>query len=98
MTRLSLTTCKPAYDPALADIGIVHLGVGAFHRAHQADYTDDAIRRGGHQWGILGASLRSAETRDHVALRLRLRAAAGRDRRPGGLCPGSQARAAAAGS
>ncbi len=65
MPRLSLaTTPKLAYDPGLIDIGIVHLGVGAFHRAHQADYTDEAIRNGDHRWGIIGASLRSPDTRD----------------------------------
>ena len=65
MTRLSLKTCKTlAYDPSALDIGIVHLGVGAFHRAHQADYTDEAIRKGDLRWGIIGASLRSSDTRD----------------------------------
>ncbi|MFN4142737.1 mannitol dehydrogenase family protein [Aestuariivirga sp.] len=68
MERLSRATCKALpYDPALLDIGIVHLGVGAFHRAHQADYTDEAVRRGDLRWGIMGASLRSAETRDALA-------------------------------
>jgi fructuronate reductase len=68
MAKLSLATCGPlGYDPRSLGIGIVHLGAGAFHRAHQADFTDDAIRRGGHQWGILGASLRSPETRDALA-------------------------------
>jgi fructuronate reductase len=68
MTRLSLTSCRTlAYDPSLADIGIVHLGVGAFHRAHQADYTDAVLARGDRRWAILGASLRSAETRDALA-------------------------------
>ena len=65
MTRLSLSTCSTlAYDPALTDIGIVHLGVGAFHRAHQADYTDAVLAKGDRRWAILGASLRSADTRD----------------------------------
>ncbi len=65
MTRLSLRTCKTLrYDPALADIGIVHLGVGAFHRAHMADYTDAVLANGGARWAILGASLRAADTRD----------------------------------
>lgn len=68
MTRLSLRTCTTlAYDPALADIGIVHLGVGAFHRAHQADYTDAVLAKGDRRWAILGASLRSPETRDALA-------------------------------
>lgn len=65
MTRLSLPTCRTlGYDPSLAEIGIVHLGVGAFHRAHQADYTDAVLARGDRRWAILGASLRSPETRD----------------------------------
>lgn len=68
MERLSRASCGPlGYDPRDLETGIVHLGAGAFHRAHQADYTDDAIRRGGHQWGILGASLRSPDTRDALA-------------------------------
>ena len=46
------------------DIGIVHLGVGAFHRAHQADYTDAVLAKGDLRWGIIGASLRSPDTRD----------------------------------
>src|SRR6476659_10222238 len=65
MPRLSLATTPPlAYDPRAIDIGIVHLGVGAFHRAHQADYTDEAIRNGDTRWGIIGASLRSPDTRE----------------------------------
>jgi fructuronate reductase len=68
MTRLSRATCKTlAYDPALLGTGIVHLGIGAFHRAHMADYTDAAIRAGDLRWGILGASLRSPDTREALA-------------------------------
>ena len=65
MTRLSLSTCKTLpYDPAFVDIGIVHLGVGAFHRAHMADYTDAVLAKGDRRWAILGASLRAPDTRD----------------------------------
>jgi fructuronate reductase len=39
--------------------GIVHLGAGAFHRAHQAVYTEDAMAVGGGDWGICGVSLQS---------------------------------------
>lgn len=52
---------KPAYDRARLRAGIVHLGLGAFHRAHQAVYTDEAIARSGGDWGIIGVSLRSAD-------------------------------------
>ena len=42
----------------------MHLGVGAFHRAHQAVYVDDCLAAGETDWGIVGASLRSPDTRD----------------------------------
>lgn len=48
-------------DRALAEsIGIVHLGIGAFHRAHQAVFTEDAaVRTGESGWGICGVTQRS---------------------------------------
>ncbi|WP_353641148.1 mannitol dehydrogenase family protein [Mesorhizobium sp. WSM2239] len=61
---LPATVQKPAYDRAAVAPGIVHLGVGAFHRAHQAVYVDDCLGSGETGWGIIGASLRSADTRD----------------------------------
>jgi fructuronate reductase len=47
-------------------IGQVHLGIGAFHRAHQAWYTEQALAEAGGDWRISGISLRSAD----VAARL----------------------------
>jgi fructuronate reductase len=44
--------------------GIVHLGVGAFHRAHQAAYVEAALASGDVGWGIVAASLRNPATRD----------------------------------
>ncbi len=44
--------------------GIVHLGLGAFFRAFGCVYIADAMRASGGDWGIVGVSLRSAETRD----------------------------------
>jgi fructuronate reductase len=58
---------RPAFDPGTLRIGIVHLGIGAFHRAHQAIYTDDAIAQSGRDWAICGVSLRSADVRDRMA-------------------------------
>jgi fructuronate reductase len=66
MTRLSLATLhdlppavrRPAYDPAGLACGLVHLGVGAFHKAHQAVFTEDAMAAAGGDWGIIGVSLR----------------------------------------
>jgi fructuronate reductase len=40
----------------------VHLGIGAFHRAHQAAYVDDRLAAGEREWAILGASLRAPDT------------------------------------
>jgi fructuronate reductase len=57
----------PRYDRAQVTPGIVHLGVGAFHRAHQAVYVDDCLAAGETDWGIVGASLRSADTRDALS-------------------------------
>jgi fructuronate reductase len=42
--------------------GIVHLGLGAFHRAHQALYTEEAMAATGGDWGIVAVAPRSAET------------------------------------
>lgn len=58
---------RPAYDRSAVTPGIVHLGVGAFHRAHQAVFADDALGRGESGWGIVAASLRSPGTRDALA-------------------------------
>tara|TARA_R110001583_G_scaffold73609_5_gene204696 strand:+ start:4969 stop:6447 length:1479 start_codon:yes stop_codon:yes gene_type:complete len=57
----------PKYDRENTDIGIVHLGPGAFHRAHQAVYTENAMNLSGGNWGICGVSLRSATARDILA-------------------------------
>ncbi|MBW8755580.1 MAG: mannitol dehydrogenase family protein [Sphingomonadales bacterium] len=48
-----------AYDRAAQAVGIVHFGIGAFHRAHQAWYTDRAMDGGDRDWAITGVSLRS---------------------------------------
>ncbi len=58
---------KASYDRQALKTGIVHLGVGAFHRAHQAVYTDAVLRRFGGNWGICGISLRSPGVRDALA-------------------------------
>ncbi len=48
-------------------VGIVHLGIGAFHRAHQAVFTELAMRAtGDRRWGILGVTQRSASVRDQL--------------------------------
>src|SRR5690554_493451 len=57
----------PKYDRATLKPGIVHLGIGAFHRAHQAFYTEAVLNKFGGDWGIIGCSLRSANVREQLA-------------------------------
>ncbi|OBQ94323.1 mannitol dehydrogenase family protein [Mesorhizobium sp. AA23] len=57
----------PRYDRGAVTPGIVHLGVGAFHRAHQAAYVDAVLADGDTGWGIIGVSLRSPDTRDALS-------------------------------
>lgn len=58
---------RPGYERARVSPGVVHLGLGAFHRAHQAVVFDDLIRGGDPRWGVRGASLRSPDVRDGLA-------------------------------
>ncbi len=75
MTRLSdshlqqLATgdiALPRYDRGQVTIGIVHLGIGAFHRAHQALYTEAVLNLGELNWGISAVSLRRPAVRDQL--------------------------------
>ena len=58
---------RPRYALDAVRVGIVHIGVGAFHRAHQAVFLDDRLAAGETDWAICGASLRSADTRNALA-------------------------------
>ena len=57
----------PSYDRSKVKAGILHIGVGGFHRAHQAIYTEDVLASGDLRWGIIGANLRSTNMRDRLA-------------------------------
>ncbi|MES2862248.1 MAG: mannitol dehydrogenase family protein [Pseudomonadota bacterium] len=57
---------RPSYDRARVKPGVVHLGIGAFHRAHQADVFDRALAAGDLRWGVRGVSLRSPGVRDQL--------------------------------
>jgi fructuronate reductase len=54
LSQASTDVERPDYGVAGLGVGIVHLGLGAFHRAHQAVFTEDAIRAAGGDWGIVG--------------------------------------------
>lgn len=53
-----VTISKPTYDRGEINIGIVHFGVGGFHRAHQAMYVDRLLELGlAKDWGICGVGV-----------------------------------------
>lgn len=58
LNDLPAEIARPRYSRADLSAGIVHFGVGNFHRAHQAVYLDDLFNAGcGHEWGIVGAGV-----------------------------------------
>lgn len=65
LTRAALAAlpqaARPLVTPGEVGAGVLHLGVGAFHRAHQAVYTEAAIAEGGGDWAIVAVAPRSAE-------------------------------------
>ena len=52
LRRTTSATASPLVAPTAA--GILHLGLGSFHRAHQAVYTAAALQSAGGDWGIIG--------------------------------------------
>ena len=52
---------RPSYDRSQVVGSIVHLGMGAFNRAHQAMFTEAVLSSGDLAWGIVGASLVSVD-------------------------------------
>ena len=56
---------KTTYDKSDCQTGIIHIGYGAFHRAHQAVYVDDYMEKSGDlRWGIVAVNLRNEGFRD----------------------------------
>ncbi len=59
----------PRYDRSKLTAGIVHIGLGNFHRAHMAVYLDDLFAKGlAHDWAILGAGVRAGDAAMRDAL------------------------------
>ncbi|MCQ0970428.1 mannitol dehydrogenase family protein [Paracoccus sp. TK19116] len=71
LDRLPEDVERPRYDRGALTPGIVHIGVGNFHRAHQAWYLHRLMQEGqAHDWAIVGAGVRAGD----AAMRERLKA------------------------
>jgi mannitol 2-dehydrogenase len=62
LAGLPANVARPRYERGALTPGILHFGVGNFHRAHQAVYLDDLFNAGlGHDWALVGAGVFEAE-------------------------------------
>lgn len=60
---------RPSYDRTALSAGIVHIGLGNFHRAHQSWYLHRLLEQKlNHDWAILGASVRAEDNAQRAAL------------------------------
>jgi fructuronate reductase len=66
LSRLPREVARPDYDRAAVEVGVVHFGPGAFHRAHQAWFFESLLALDP-RWGICAVSLRSTAVRDALA-------------------------------
>ena len=67
LSNLPAGVNRPTYDRRKVTASIVHLGLGAFHRAHQAFFTEAVLASGDLGWGIVGAGMQSSGMRDALA-------------------------------
>lgn len=66
LDQLPASVQRPGYDPKSRAAGIVHMGIGNFHRAHQAVFIDDLLSKTDGDWRITAVSLRSPSMRDKM--------------------------------
>ncbi|WP_394176977.1 mannitol dehydrogenase family protein [Thalassotalea litorea] len=64
LSKITADVSRPSYDFRARKAGIVHIGIGAFHKAHQATFTDDMMAKSPGDYKIIAVSLRSAKNRD----------------------------------
>ena len=70
LAEIGATVPVPTYDRSAVRVGIVHLGVGGFHRAHQAAYLDELMNAGeAADWGICGVGVLPQDARMRDVLR-----------------------------
>jgi fructuronate reductase len=85
LVALPADVARPRYDRANLQAGIVHIGVGAFQRAHVAVVNEAALHASGDlRWGTIGVSLRQPDTRDALMPQAGLYTLAIRDAAPDG--------------
>lgn len=61
LQRIGRNVITPTYDRAKVGVGIAHISLGAFHRSHQAVYTDDVLQHAAADWGILAIGAMPAD-------------------------------------
>lgn len=68
LAGLPAAVARPAYDRAATTPGVVHLGVGGFHRAHQGVYLDRVLAAGHPQWAVTGVGVLATDRALHDVL------------------------------
>jgi fructuronate reductase len=58
---------RPSYDLGAVRCGVVHLGLGGFHRAHQAPVFDRLLNAGHSGWGVVSVGIRSPDLAERLA-------------------------------
>ena len=85
LAALPADVARPRHDRAALHAGIVHIGIGAFQRAHLAVVNEAALHATGDlRWGTVGVSLRQPDTRDALMPQAGLYTLAIRDAAPDG--------------
>ncbi|QEG22666.1 mannitol dehydrogenase family protein [Mariniblastus fucicola] len=70
LSQLPAEIGRPSYDRGQLTAGIVHVGVGGFHRSHEAVYTNELMQESGtSEWAICGIGLRESDRRMAEVLR-----------------------------
>ena len=70
LSELPSSVSRPSYDRSKIKTGIVHVGIGGFHRSHQAYYLDQLLEQNdaSYDWGICGVSLLEGDAKIHHVL------------------------------
>jgi len=69
LAEISTKITTPSYDRSTIKTGIVHVGIGGFHRAHEAFYTDQLLHdKSQSEWGICGVALLDFDTKIYNTL------------------------------